>query len=557
VKTCTIKGSVYLALGIAAIGAALLVPAQLRCLDEEAVVRAGAPTRTVLVEAAEQLRLDKPGLAVLLVKAGVAADVPGAAQASQELEAQMAARPVPAVWGPTDSLLQQVCGKDGLKTDAGSVLEVILPSSRRAAALEFLQSLRRADDREVLRHRELANTVAFPPVSSASGQALDAAVLLTGLLMQAEAMRPALRQEIEVLAATANRGGDSTPIERVYLDLSSLAKRMTWDQLVWFLGRVKDLTSLRQLTSAIMRAPGELPVVFAALVMAESPDAVVTLLRDLPKTASADLRFALGTGKGGLDLLLARQQPIHRAPWRSPWVALPGLAQLWSLLVWISTTSLAMALLFKYLLWFDGAFCLARAFSLLKPEPSDEEEPLVLPFARTLRQQTVAALALMLAVILTEPGLARTPAPVSAVIWVPAKSRTVAAVETSEPKRSMNPESNWLALAVFFTVQLAVYVIGLIKLREIKRQELPSALKLRVLDNEENLFDTGLYVGLGGTGLSLVLLALNLFTASPMIAYASTGFGVFFASLLKIVHVRSYRRRLILQADLETQQVPS
>lgn len=118
----------------------------------------------------------------------------------------------------------------------------------------------------------------------------------------------------------------------------------------------------------------------------------------------------------------------------------------------------------------------------------------------------------------------------------------------------MNKEANLLALVVFFAVQLTVYIIALIKLREIKRQPIPSTLKLRILDNEENLFDAGLYLGLGGTGLSLVLLAMDVFSASPMIAYASTGFGVFFAAVLKIVHVRSYRRLLILQADLEAPQ---
>jgi hypothetical protein len=115
----------------------------------------------------------------------------------------------------------------------------------------------------------------------------------------------------------------------------------------------------------------------------------------------------------------------------------------------------------------------------------------------------------------------------------------------------MSNQANWLALAVFFAVQATVYIVGLIKLREIKRQQVPSRLKIKLLDNEENLFDTGLYIGLGGTGLALVLLALNLFTASPMIAYASTGFGVLFASLLKIIHVRAYRRTLILEASRE------
>ena len=39
-----------------------------------------------------------------------------------------------------------------------------------------------------------------------------------------------------------------------------------------------------------------------------------------------------------------------------------------------------------------------------------------------------------------------------------------------------------------------------------KNEELRASLKIDLLDNEENLFDLGLYVGLGGTVLSLILL---------------------------------------------------
>jgi hypothetical protein len=369
--------------------------------------------------------------------------------------------------------------------------------------------------------------------------------------MQADAFRPALRQEIERQAAMANRGVDPAGIELVYLNLSSLAKRMTWDQLVWFLGRVRDLSALRDLTAAITRSPGDLPVVFSAMLMAESPDAVVEYLRNLPKTALRDLGIALKAGKGGLDLLLARQQPIVQMSWREALADFPLFSPLWSALVGLSSASTLLALLFKYLLWFDGAFCLARAYSLLRPEPLALEAPLHVVGTRTLHQQTIGALAVAVAFVLTEPGLARIHIPVQPVIWVAAKTEAAPPAETATPKPVMKYESNYLALGLFFAIQAAVYIIGLIKLREIKRQEIPSSLKIRILDNEENLFDTGLYVGLGGTGLSLVLLALNLFDASPMIAYSSTGFGVFFASLLKIVHVRSYRRRLIMEADLE------
>ncbi len=553
-----VRGSVYLAVGIVAICVAMLMPVYLRSVDESVIERAGALTRGLLAEASEQARLDKPGLAMNLVRAARLAGVPQSDQAIEALQQHLASRPTSPVWGGTDSLLQQVCGAGALNTSADSVLAVILPAQQRAAILRFLQTLRRGDVQEVLANRALKDPAVFPPVASASGQALDAGILLTGLLLQADAIRPTMRQEIERYAALANRGGDSSAIELVYLNLSSLAKRMTWDQLIWFLGRVRDLSALRDLTAAITRSPGDLPVVFSAMLMAESPDAVVEYLRRLPKTALRDFRVALRAGKGGLDLLLARQQPIVELTWRSGLAEFPLFSPLWSALVGLSSLSTLLALLFKYLLWFDGAFCLARAYSLLRPDPGALEAPLQVAGIRTLHQQTIGALAVAVAVVMTEPGLARIHTPIQPVVWVAAKKPAPAAVDAATPKPVMKGyESNYLALGLFFAVQAAVYVIGLIKLREIKRQEIPSALKIRILDNEENLFDTGLYVGLGGTGLALVLLSLNLFEASPMIAYSSTGFGVFFASLLKIVHVRAYRRRLIMEADLENAHAAS
>jgi hypothetical protein len=267
-----------------------------------------------------------------------------------------------------------------------------------------------------------------------------------------------------------------------------------------------------------------------------------------------DLRYALGQGKGALDLVLGRQQPIYRANWRAGLAELPGVGLIIQLLVSLAYNAVVLGLLLKYLLWFDGAFCLARAFSLLKPAPSELERRLVIPKVVALRQQSLAALAVALAMALVEPGLARAQVPPQPALWTPARNNPPPPVEVAQPRPSMNKEANLLALVVFFAVQLTVYIVGLIKLREIKRQPIPSGLKIRILDNEENLFDAGLYLGLGGTGLALVLLAMGLFSASPMIAYASTGFGVFFAAVLKIVHVRSYRRLLLLQADMEAPQ---
>ena len=85
---------------------------------------------------------------------------------------------------------------------------------------------------------------------------------------------------------------------------------------------------------------------------------------------------------------------------------------------------------------------------------------------------------------------------------------------------------------------------------EIRRQQVPSRIKLKLLENEENMFDSGLYIGLGGTVASLVFLAMGILKPSLMAAYASTLFGIIFVAILKIVHLRPFRRRLIIDAEL-------
>jgi hypothetical protein len=150
------------------------------------------------------------------------------------------------------------------------VLDIVLPDSQRATVLDSPRPAPRGRPRGS-QEPHLDRTVIFPPVSSPSGQAFDATILLTGLLIQAEAFSPRMAREIEELAAAANRGYDSGAIEVVYLDLTSLAKRTTWDQLLGFLQRVRNLRDLRQLSRAVTMSPADLPVLFAVLQMGESP----------------------------------------------------------------------------------------------------------------------------------------------------------------------------------------------------------------------------------------------------------------------------------------------
>ena len=101
----------------------------------------------------------------------------------------------------------------------------------------------------------------------------------------------------------------------------------------------------------------------------------------------------------------------------------------------------------------------------------------------------------------------------------------------------------------FFLVQLIIFWTCTSRISEVKNEEgLKPSLKLALLDNEENLFDLGLYVGLGGTVLSLILLLVLDVKQDALIgAYTSTLFGILFVAALKIFVVRPYRNHLLIK----------
>ena len=103
----------------------------------------------------------------------------------------------------------------------------------------------------------------------------------------------------------------------------------------------------------------------------------------------------------------------------------------------------------------------------------------------------------------------------------------------------------------FLVLQLIIFVFGLLKLKNVKSENGSTVMKLRLLENEENLFDTGLFVGLAGTVISLILLNVwHLKEASLVAAYASTLFGILFVAVLKIGFVRPYRNDLIREQEV-------
>src|SRR5690606_10892049 len=129
-----------------------------------------------------------------------------------------------------------------------------------------------------------------------------------------------------------------------------------------------------------------------------------------------------------------------------------------------------------------------------------------------LASGVLALLAAGLVIVAAEPFLLRAE-PLSEFrvkIVVPVLSSVTdsAPVEFIEPTLAMD-SSTLISVGFFFGLQIGMYTICLLKIAEISRSDLPALVKLKLMENEENLFDGGLYVGIGGTAAALVLQVLQ------------------------------------------------
>src|SRR5262249_6531541 len=97
--------------------------------------------------------------------------------------------------------------------------------------------------------------------------------------------------------------------------------------------------------------------------------------------------------------------------------------------------------------------------------------------------------------------------------------------------------------------QVMMYFVCLRKINQISGQPLPAHLRLRLMENEENLFDSGLYVGMMGTAAALCLQVLGVIEPNLLAAYSSNLFGIVCVALVKIRHVRATKRQLIMEIE--------
>jgi len=203
----------------------------------------------------------------------------------------------------------------------------------------------------------------------------------------------------------------------------------------------------------------------------------------------------------------------------------------------------------KYLGYFLGIFLLLRGLDRWLVFPGGMGE---LPGVVGHIKAGVLSLVFgVLLVVVSEPFLLKAAPPSEFQFRLPVLVSVVDSpvASPSQPIKSMD-SSTLLSIGFFAALQIAMYFACLMKIRDVARQPVPALVKLRLMENEENLFDGGLYVGIGGTATALVLQVLGLIKPNLLAAYSSNLFGITCVAMVKIRHVRPYKRTLILEGQV-------
>lgn len=537
-------------LGLAMVGLGLLLPAHLRAVETSVLEQAGRNTPTVVEHGLKMVRDKNLGAARLLLETAQSKELPERDTLASAVDELTAQQPDLILWGHDEPGLKILFGRDRLPPASKSepFTAFIVRQDNRRRALDLLRATPNLVVQELLHFHAQTNTVLFSPAESASGQALDAAVAIGGLLLERGQLSVGLSNALLVLAAEAISRRDSQPLEQVLLDLMSLGQRLDWGQLVAFIGRIDDPETLRRL-AGLARQDLDLSVLFAAVQLCQRPSAVADYLMNFSQTGPRDLGESLRYNAGGLNELLRRNARLLDTGLGRSLASDSMLGRGYAAVAAYSLRAPRLALTLKWLLYLGGGFLLAMAVRAVRRVPA-LEQPLQVRGFHFVRALLFALGFLLVVVLLSEPFLAQD----SQKVEFPLRLRlptvgSAVPAETSVAHTSFMNQLSLLTLLLFFVIQSLIYTACLIKLAEIRRQTVPARIKLKLLENEDHLFDAGLYLGFVGTIISLILVSLGVIKPSLMAAYSSTSFGIIFVSIFRIFNLRPLRRKLVLEAE--------
>ncbi len=436
-----------------------------------------------------------------------------------------------------------------------TVVELFTPKQHREYISDFLSRTRNLNVKDILDSRELKGTVILSPVGSASGTPMDIAILTTALLIQAEETPRKFAAELANISRGAMQGS-TTAIERlenVYLAMLTLGKRFQWVSLSELMRTIETTDSLVKTASLFRQFPDRKSLLFTVLMLHKDPQGIFEFIDRYGDEALTDFDEAVKHGEGSIQLLLDRKSPIYRPnAWNHQLDSLQ-LLLLKTPFYRVAINNPTLTGVIKLLLLFSAGLCFIILLRLVIHGTRSNYRGWVASFLANIGNIAIAVAFAISVWLSLEPEFLKQQEHQPEPIHISFASANPFENLKSDVMNSMHIDQvTLLILGLFFILQIAIYAYSRVRLQEIKKMEIAPEIKLRLIENEDNLFDSGLYVGLGGTVASLIMLALNIVEASLMAAYASTLFGILFVAILKIFNVRPYRKQLILEIKVDS-----
>lgn len=536
------------------VGAALLIlaagiPAYFFECDRRTVAAAGEGTPSPLDIAGIYLDASKISTASLIAKeSGTFGEI------SEAVEKQYSAHPQWVAAGGNEPFFEAYYSsvpETPARMSPAPLYSVLAASDSRKKLLDFLAQADSGLVKKFISMRGM-NPAIFPPVYSSAGAPLEAALLINALMAQAgDFDRRFLLDIASIMDLSEKSPEKKEEFEKYCLATLAFAKGYDWTIVRSIFSHFSSAGEAYGFARVYESAPTRdyKNVLLAGMFECGSPSMCSRYLDGADPRRWEDFRYAFLHGEGALAFLLESGSPIYSDSAFARFLS-PVCSPIKEALAPYAAKFPAAALSAKVALAVIGGYFFIRGFlRIFQPERDTPSWHSPLALARGLLEALAAALVFFL---LAEPNAFAA----NSVENAPAPELRFAfeKVINTIGEETMNFETDTAtiaAVALFFVLQLTVYVFCLIRLSMIKRIKAPAKLKMQLLENEETLFDLGLYIGLGGTVFSLILLTMGIVTASLMAAYASTLFGILFTALVKTMHVRRYKRRLLLEAANE------
>ncbi len=533
--------------GLILLMAGWLMPIHLRAVDASVLQRAGQKSPGTVERGLALVRETKTGAAEMLFKAAQQEQIRDHQKLRAAIDASVKLHPERQILG-TDPRIKALLSfkdkKSRTQAEAVPFTDLVIQAENREAALKALRNSPNSAVQQLLQCRALTNTVLFSASQSSSGQAFDTALSIGGLLLGGQHLSTGLTEATSSSSSDALSGESSRALEQILLDLMSLGQRFNWGQLVAFCEPIDSAETLRLQAILVRNADAQLPVLFSAVQLSGDSAGVAKYLMSFSQTGQKDLASSLRFGAGGVRELLERKQRLHPSRVQGK---LNAFSEGFVYLPW-QAPRLALGL--KWFLYLAAGFLLALAMHFARPLTPKAERPFHVRGFHVAREILFAFGFLLVVLLLSEPFLSQESQNVEFPIrlQLPTVSSAVATENTGAQGSFMN-QLSLLTLLLFFVLQGLIYIACLVKLAEIRRQTFTPAMKIKLLENEDNFFDAGLYLGFAGTIISLIMVSTGIIKPSLMAAYSSTAFGVIFVSIFKIFHLRPLRRKLLLEAE--------